>query len=698
MKINTIIGTEYYRPPNPEIKDFQKDIEKIKKAGLKVIRTWLHWQQVNPSEGRWDFTNYDKLFKYAEKNNIKVLVQLNVEVAPEYVIKKFSECLWIDSKGEKIYPSSLPMAQVGTYPGLCPDCPEVRKSMEEFFKRVVLHYKNNRALYGFDMWNEIMPFYGFGSIFNYLYHPETKKKFHKFLEKKYKKIENLNYIYGGRNYKNFDEVPMPSKGVFLELLDLYEFASSWISDYLKWKKEVVRKYDKKHPVCAHTGGGLAALLLQPFNIWDITENIDIWGTSCYETNFWKIALQCLITDSSSKGKEWGIVEMSGGRTWHGPYGSFLRSPEFLEQVVLLPVSYKGRFNLFWQWRPERFGQESPNFGLVNEDGSFNKRTERISGIAKAISKKQKVFDNMKFPEQDTAILIDWRTFVIEHISAPDTAEEERFTILELLGWFYGLSRAGSNFRIISGSEIVKNGIPSGIKLLIAPLLFIEREGMVKKLSDFVKRGGNFVAGPYLFTYDSFTYMNKETPPVEMQRIFGSKRKEIYYDKKIILENPEIGCKIAGFHCFEEYDCKNSHPYLTTGNIITGTKNVYGKSLCYRIGSLCGSYIGRKLLKEEEIDNEGFITLCREIISETGVSTIPLSSTGDILLRLAFYGKNQIVFLHNPEDKKQDISLSFKFNIKKAENIVSGEKVEIIDKNRLFISLKGRETKILEVKR
>lgn len=695
MKIKTIIGTQYYRPPNPEISDFPEDIEKIKKAGLKVVRTWLNWQSVNPEEGIWNFENYDKLFKLAEKNGIKVLIQINSEIPPEYIIKKFPNCLWVNSKGEKIYPSAVPMTQVATYPGLCPDCPQVKEKIEEFLKMTVLHYKDNPSLFGYDIWNEIMPVYGFGSIFNYFYHPETKKRFCEFLKRKYQRIEKLNSLYGGRNYKDFDEIPMPSSGVFIEMLDLYEFISFWVFDYMNWKKEIVRKYDKKHPVCSHAAGGLTSLLLVPFDVWEVGNLVDIWGTSCYEINFWKIALQCMLTRDSAGKNDWGIVEMSGGRTWYGPYGNFTRTPEFLEQMVLLSISYGGKFNLFWQWRPERFSQESPNFGLVNEDGSFNKRTEKISNLAKFISKKQKIFDNLKFPECEIGILIDNRTIFIEDISSPNSSLEEKFSVLELLGWFYALSKAGINFKIISGSQIVKYGIPSSIKLVIAPVLTIEREGLIDRLKNFVENGGNFAAGPYLFIYDAFTYMNKQTPPYEMQKIFGSKRIDIYYDNEIVLENPETGNKIEGFHCFEIYDCENSQPYLTKGKFIVGTKNIYGKSKCYRIGSLCGTYIGKKLLKEEKIENNGLINLCKEIISETGISSSSFCSTGDILLRYAFYEKNIIVFVHNPLDKTQEIFISFKGSPEKVRDMVKGEEIEIHG-NKLFAYLKERETKILEV--
>ena len=261
-----------------------------------------------------------------------------------------------------------------------------------------------------------------------------------------------------------------------------------------------------------------------------------------------------------------------------------------------------------------------------------------------------------------------------------------------------MSKAGANFKIISGSEVIKKGIPSKIKLLIAPLLTIERDKIVDKIVGFVERGGHFVAGPHLFIYNSFTYMNKKTPPEKFQEIFGSRREEIYYDENIILENPEMINKIKGFHCFEVYECQSAHPYLTTRKFITGTKNVYRNSLCYRIGSLCGSYIGKKLLKGEEIENEGLVNLCEKVMSETEISTLPVSSTGEVLLKIAFYKKDALVFVHNPLDNTQDIFLSFDFNLIEAEDVIKREEIKIVDENKLWISLKSRETKILEVKR
>ncbi|HOL21754.1 MAG TPA: beta-galactosidase [bacterium] len=701
MDRKTILGVEYYRPPNPSIEYFGFDIKKIKKAGLSVIRTWFHWQQVNPSEGKWDFTNYDKLLKEAGKNNIKVLLQLNIEVPPEWLVKKYPEGRWVNSEGIPYNPHSVAMAQVGTYPGLCPDYPPVRKHMEDFLLHTAEHYREHPALYGYDVWNEIMPFYGVKSIHNYLYHPETKKKFAAWLKKRYEDISLLNHIYGGRNYESFDDVPVPSEeGITVELIDFYEFAGDWILDYLKWKVNTVKKIDKGHPVVSHPGSGPGAVIYQPYDPCEMAAAVDKWGASCYEIYFWTAAFLAALTRGACKGKEWGFVEMCGSRTWWGPYGSKLRTPEFLEQLVLLPISYGGRFNMFWQWRHERFGQESPNFGLVDEDGAFNKRTERIANLAQKILDKQDFFDGLEFPPGDVGLLIDLRSIFLEYAS--NLSDRDRLILFEYLGWFYSLSRAGVNVEILYGSDIAKNGIPPNIKLLVAPILNIEREGIMEALKKFAESEGNIIAGPYLFTFDRFSYMNEKVPPGCMQKIFGSKRVEVIFQKDILLEIPDIapGLKLPGYHSLELYECTDAEPWAFSGGNISGTLRKKGKAGYYRLGSCVGTPAGKAICFPDDANEEiskisaGLETLCFNLALSSGCYIHKVRATGNVLLRVCKSSRGEnVVFVHNPEESQQDIWLIPEFRIKKVMDVIKNKVVHIKD-NRVFISLKGRESSLL----
>lgn len=700
MENKTILGTEYYRPPNPKVEYFSEDMKRIKKAGFTIIRTWYHWQQVNPREGEWDFKNYDKLFKEAEKNNIKVLLQVNIEVPPEWIVKKYPEGRWIDSKGRPYIPHSVGMAQLGTYPGLTPDYPPVKRHMEDFLVHTVEHYRGNPALYGYDVWNEIMPFYGVDSVHRYLYHPETKRKFQKWLEKKYKNISCLNHLYGGRNYESFKDVPIPPEnGITIELLDFYEFSGDWILDHMKWKVDTVKRYDTKHPVIAHPGSGPGTVIDQTYDPCRMTDILDKWGASCYETNFWRAAFLSNLIRGASQGKGWGFVEMCGSRTWWGPYGSVLRTPEFLEQLALLPLSYGGRFNMFWQWRHERFGQESPNFGLVNEDGSFNKRTEKVSSLARAILDNQNFFDKLEFPEGDIGLLIDLRSSLMEWICKLE--EKDKLVLFEYLGWFYSFSSIGANVEILYGSRIAQKGVPDNIKLLVAPLLNIEREGMTEVLKKFASRGGHILAGPYLFTFDKFTYMNEETPPEPMQKIFGSRRTDILFptQKNIPLELHDVpSLKLTGHHCLEVYSCGEAVPWIFSGREIAGTLHSVKGARYYRLGSLAGTPVGRSVNFPEDAEykniSTGLKSLCFDLAGSAGCSIQRVRTTGSVLLRVGRSGKEQVVFVHNPEEYSQDIWLSTEFKFKKAVDVIGNEELKT-DGSRIPLRMKKRETRLLK---
>lgn len=706
MDRKTILGTEYYRPPNPEVRNFATDLKRIRKTGLSVIRTWLHWHQVNPSEGEWNFTNYDKLLKESGKNNVRVLLQLNIEVPPEWIIKKYPEGRWVNSRGIPCNPRSVAMAQMGTYPGLCPDYPPVRKHMEEFLIRTVEHYKTHPALYGYDVWNEIMPFYGVSSIYHYLYHPDTKKKFSNWLKKRYRDISLLNHLYGGRNYKSFDEVPLPfDEGITIELIDFYEFAGEWILDYLKWKVATVKKVDSNHPVLSHLGGSPRSITHQVFDSCEMADAVDIWGASCYEPHFWPAAFLAALLKGASKRKEWGFVEMAGSRTWWGPYGNRLRTPEFLEQLVLLPISYGGKFNMFWQWRHERFGQESPNFGLVNEDGSLNKRTERIANLAHRICENQEFFDGIDFPAGDVGLLIDLRSVFLEYASnlADRNYDRDCIIFVEYLGWFYALSRSGVNFEILYGSDVAKNGIPANIKLLIIPLLNIEREGIMEKLQNFADRGGSILAGAYLFTFDRFSYMNESVPPGCMQKIFGSKRSDILFSKDILLEIPDIapGFKLKGYHCMELYECTDAQTWCFSGSNICGTLRKKDKTGFYRLGSCVGMPIGKAIWYPDESDEKpekisyGLESLCFNLALSSGCSIQKIRATGTVLVRVGKSTKTKVVFVHNPEEYPQEIWLIPEFKVKEGMDVIKNKKIEVRD-NKVLLSLKGRESSLLIV--
>ena len=56
---------EYSRMP--------EELELMRQAGIRNVRSDLDWKQVEPQKGKWDFRRWDSLFAEAERKNITVL-------------------------------------------------------------------------------------------------------------------------------------------------------------------------------------------------------------------------------------------------------------------------------------------------------------------------------------------------------------------------------------------------------------------------------------------------------------------------------------------------------------------------------------------------------------------------------------------------------------------------------------------------
>lgn len=696
------IGTQYYRPPNPDFKDWERDIACIREHGFKMIRAWLPWSKINPDKDAWDFSDYDRVFEIASKNRLSVFIQIISESSPQWFIAQHPDaCLcypdgssWIPEVGNGM------AAGVGGYPGLSPDVPEVRDAIEEFLRRTVGRYKGHPALYCYDIWNEMMPYYEFNPP---LYHPATQEKFRKWLKRKYGSIEKLNSAWGGWSFTSMDQVSMNPKGNFASLLDMHLFFRDWLADLMAWKVKVVRNVDSKVPFASHAAGGVWQLLAAPHDLWDMAELVDIWGLSDYESDFYRSNLFMNGIASSSHGKPWWLSEQTGGRKYK-LFGHAAKSPQFVEQKMLQAFSFGADANLVWQWRPERFGQESPNFGLTNEDGTPNANTIIVSRLARALDKNKEIFSNLKFEKPDVGLVIDWRLRSWEWSAYNDPC---RFGEKELLGWHTALTEIGANVEILNLERIAHNGMPQGIKIMILPLCIQDAHGLQERLVKFVKTGGHLIAGPYFLTFLTDTYMSPDVPPKRMQKLFGSRRTNLSYSAmksedagwnytEVPFDTPSdirltflpgIACDneltIEGYHLLETYELTSAIPISHTGTNITGTMNSAGKGVAYRIGSLLGTRYNKCATK-------GLAIWLKHILSLSGCNPFPPATDG-VITRLGNSGKKKVLFVSNPHENEVVTWIHLSEKVRSLANLITGDTLSSVSKGQFVLHLKPRET-------
>lgn len=680
------IGTQFYRHPNPPVEDWSRDLARIRDSGLKVVRTWLYWLRVNPAPGEWDFSDYDRFLDAAADHGLQALIQLIPECAPQWFIHAHPDARLVNVSGRPEVPRPVGMAMVGGYPALSPDVPEVRDQMADFMVRTAQRYHERENLAAFDVWNEIMPYYTFPTQ---TYHPATQEKYRQWLRDRYTTIDALNEAFGGWRYTDFAQVEPLPYGDYVDEQHWHRFIRDWITDQLAWRCGLVRQMARGVPIACHAPGNLEHLLRAPFDSWALAEQVDIWGCSDYEEEYYVSAAYLCGIASAAAGKPWWLSEQTGGRIW-GLYGHAVRSPEFLEQKMLTAFSYGARANLCWQWRPERLGTESPNFGVTNEDGSPHAGTEIIARLAANLDRRAGLWRNLELEPPDVGLVIDWRVRSWEWVAFRDGGKVGE---PEVLGYFKALTDLGANVEFVHLERLAAQPTPPRYKLLILPLCIQDTGLLQDLLRVYVEQGGMIVAGPYFLIYREDCFVSPAVPPQPMQELFGCWRDRLWYPPQkppgfaptrltFLPSASGLPVNVTGRHVVELYECDAARPILQHEDETAGTVHEFGRGRACRIGSLLG-------MAYDRASNDGLARWLDRRLDEAGCRRFP-RATGTTMVREARGGDDRLLFVANTADEPTCAWLDLG-GARRAENLITGQTIAPGDDGQLRLPLKPRET-------
>lgn len=679
------IGAQYYRPPNPRPQDWDRDLGRIAETGLKMVRVWMYWAKANPRLDTWTWKDYDPVFALAHKHGLKVLLQYMPEAAPCWFAEKYPQTLYIDKDGKPIELHAIPALAIGGYPGVSIEHAVAKSAVREFIERVAEHYGNHPALYGYDAWNEIW--------MTQDYSPSTEARFQDWLKNRYKDLTALNRKYG-TNYESFVEIHIPKAGVYGNMFDYLEFFSSLAADRLAWLADTIRSADPHHTVVCHTG--------YPFiwasDAWELATKVDKWGTSCYIGNDHRtlepqdihdMALVFNATRDSAQGKPWWVAETTGGSFWE-ELGHGRTSEAEIRLKMVLGISLGAEGILFWQWRDEIYGQESPNFGLTGLGGELTSRTAVIRDVTRVIANHKAVFDNLEWTQPQVGLMWSPRGTLFEH----ETGGHVLWKNFE--GYYSGLIDMGISVEILNDRVVAESGIPKNIRVIFAPFQLFDRVGLWARLQGWVKQGGTLVGGPRYALYDPLTYANEAVPPPETRPVFGVSMQDTYYpaNPAIQIRNgnsmPSLPTTIAGQLLMEAYQVYDAEVLGTWEGRPAFTSKKFGQGR----GIMIGSFVGNNYSwtqRPELARLVGAICGSGEVHPEGNAS-------GGSILRIARSGKCCVLFLINPHETPQRVTVTLPRDaIGPVEDLFDGRSISP-RKNQgslsLQLMLEAKDAKIL----
>lgn len=172
-------GADYYPEHWPEER-WPKDAELMKAAGFNIVRlAEFAWAKMEPQDGRFDFGWLDRAIEILAKHGIQVVLGTPTASPPPWLMAKQEDLFLVDKTGIR--------RTYGLRREYCPNNPCYRQHTEQIVSAMVEHYKDHLAVIGWQIDNE------FGDR---CYCKICQAEFHKWLQKKYGCLDELNKRWG----------------------------------------------------------------------------------------------------------------------------------------------------------------------------------------------------------------------------------------------------------------------------------------------------------------------------------------------------------------------------------------------------------------------------------------------------------------------------------------------------------------------
>jgi len=501
-----LFGAQYYRAPTPEKECWATDLAKMKEMGFNQVKYWAQWRWAHRGPDRFYWDDLDELMDLADKNGIGVTLNAIMDVAPIWLYTNYPDAKQIDIKGLTAEPFAIQHRQIGGHPGPCYNHAGALHERKKFMLAAVEHFRTHPAMQMWDVWNEPEQSYPRRKpdlAVLTCYCESCRRGFIGWLQRKYGTIDRINEVWG-RCYEGWEEVEMPRQTACItDFVDWREFHLDTMTSEARWKLDIVRKHDPKTVAYLH----VVPNTMNPFNSvtcvddFDIAEMCDVWAATMNQSPSFTTQVT-----SAARGKVAYNVES------HINFGSLrmhqrmLGLPDLLgDWLPQIGLGVKGF--LYWQFRPEVLGTESPAWGVVKPDGSDRPITQATRTFVKTLSPHVGALMKCPAPQGDVGIYKGRKNELFHYAMDLDLANLAGSVdaYLQNLYWM------NFRFRFVSG-QMLERGDLAGIKLLILPSAIYLTQEEITQLDKWVQQGGVALCEAHFASYDATIGRHTRTTP------------------------------------------------------------------------------------------------------------------------------------------------------------------------------------------
>lgn len=477
-----IHGTDYNPDQwldHPEI--LEEDIRLMKLAGMNSVSLGIFaWQALEPEEGSYNFEWLDRIMDRMGENGIHVILATPSGARPAWMDAAHPEVLRVMSDRVRNLH--------GQRHNHCYTSPYYRNKVHQMNEMLAKRYRGHKALAMWHVSNE----YG-GEC-----HCELcQQAFREWLKKKYhNNINELNQqwwtTFWSHTYNNFDQIESPAANgecyVHGMNLDWRRFVSDQTLDFYRNEIQPLKEITPEIPVTTNLQG-----TFKGFDPWRFADDMDYISWDNYpkwhnpDQKVWQTAVDVAfvhdINRSLKKGKPFLLMESTPSQVnWHEV--NKLKRPGMHILSSMQAIAHGSDSVQYFQWRKSRGASEKLHGAVVDHYGGSDTRVfQEVSKLGSMLGKLDELVGTSVKPQ--VAVIYDWENaWAIDDLQGLNHERQYQETCTE---HYQALWKLGIPMDVISMEQEFEP-----YQIVIAPMLYMVKEGVGQRLKEFVANGGKLI--------------------------------------------------------------------------------------------------------------------------------------------------------------------------------------------------------------
>lgn len=507
-----------YNPDQWEKPIWDEDLRMFKLAGIDVATLNVFaWALNQPNEETYEFGWLDEMMDKLDGDGVGVCLATSTAAHPAWMAAKYPDVLRVDFDGHK--------RKFGGRHNSCPNSPTYRKYSVRMAERLAERYKDHPALLIWHVSNE----YG-----GYCYCDNCAAAFRVWLQERYGTIEVVNRVWNtgfwGHTFYDWDEIVPPS-GLSEEWrswngrtasnfqgisLDYCRFQSDSLLECYKLEYDALKKVTPNIPITTNLMGAFKQL---DYHKW--AKHLDVVSWDNYpslDTPFSYTAMMHDLMRGLKGDQPFMLMEQTPSQQNWQPYNS-LKRPGVMRLWSYQAVARGADTVMFFQLRRSVGACEKYHGAVIEHVGHEHTRVFRES--AELGAELYKLGDTLldSRVKAKVAILFDWDNWwAVELSSGPTIALKY---VDELHKYYDAFYRAN-----IAVDVIGVDADFSEYDLVIAPVMYMVKQGVAKRLEEYVQAGGAFITTFFSGIVDENDKVVLGGYPGELRKLLGIWSEEI----------------------------------------------------------------------------------------------------------------------------------------------------------------------------